>query len=362
MPRSMLSLLPGLSSMCGCHAVAPAGGGQPAPRRAGVPVIDTHAHWYPDEWMRMIERDGDRHGGARITREGREVRFAAGSLKIDWSLDFVDLDMRLARMDATGVDVQALSFTTPMVYFAPADFALALSQAYNDAASAAHRKHPDRFLGMAMVPMHAPALAVREIERASKLPGIRGLYMATHVNGLNLDERQFFPVYAACEKAGWPIFLHPMGPIGGPRTSRYYLANLCGNPYETGIAAASLIFGGVMDAFPRLQVMLPHAGGTFPALVGRWDHGTRVRPELTHMKQPPSAYLRRFAYDTIAHNDEILMNLVRMVGADRVVMGSDYCFDMGPEQPVEVVERLGRLGQADRDLILGTNAARMLGL
>ena len=122
------------------------------------------------------------------------------------------------------------------------------------------------------------------------------------------------------------------------------------------------MFGGVLDAFPKLEVMLPHAGGTFPALIGRLDHGTRVRPELKHMKQPPSSYLRRFSYDTIGHNDEIMLNLVRMVGADRVVLGSDYCFDMGYERPVEVVEQLATFSEQDRDRILGRNAARLLGL
>ena len=108
--------------------------------------------------------------------------------------------------------------------------------------------------------------------------------------------------------------------------------------------------------------MLPHAGGTFPALIGRLDHGTRVRPELKHMKQLPSSYLRRFSYDTIGHNDQIMLNLVRMVGADRVVLGSDYCFDMGYERPVDVVEQLAALSEQDRDRILGHNAARLLGL
>ena len=252
--------------------------------------------------------------------------------------------------------------STPMVYFAPPDYALALSQAYDDAAAAAHQKYPTRFIGMAMLPMHAPSLALKEIERAAKLPGMRGLYMGTHVHDKELDDPSFFEVYARCEELGWPIYLHPMDPIGMPRMKKYYLINLCGNPYDSGIAAAHLIFGGVMDRFPKLHVMLPHAGGTFPALVGRWDHGTKVRPELKHMRQPPSAYLRRFSYDTIGHNDEIMTNLIRMVGADRVVLGSDYCFDMGHEEPVQIVERWTHVAASERDLILGGNATRMLRL
>ena len=117
-----------------------------------------------------------------------------------------------------------------------------------------------------------------------------------------------------------------------------------------------------MDRFPKLHVMLPHAGGTFPALVGRWDHATKVRPELKHVERLPSDYLRRFSYDTIGHDDQIMMNLIKQVGADRVVLGSDYCFDMGHEQPVAVVKRWTSLPEVDRNLILGGNAARMLKL
>jgi len=128
------------------------------------------------------------------------------------------------------------------------------------------------------------------------------------------------------------------------------------------VAAASLIFGGVLDQFPRLELNLPHAGGTFPWLIGRLDRGTQVRPELRHMKARPSAYLRRFTYDTIGHSDEINSALIRMVGADRVTMGSDYCFDMGLTDPLGDIERLDALSAAERELIIGKTAARLLRL
>src|SRR5262245_5297826 len=265
-------------------------------------------------------------------------------------------------MDRTGVDVHALSLTTPMVYWASAGLGLALAQAYNDAAAAAHARYPTRFVGLAMLPMQAPELALKELERAAKLPGIRGMYLATNVNGTELDDRRFWEVYAKAEELGWTIFLHPVDTIGRDRTTRYYLRNLLGNPYDTGVAAASLIFGGVLDAFPRLEVNLPHAGGAFPALIGRLDQGAKVRPELRHMRRLPSEYLRRFTYDTIGHDDRINLNLIRLVGADRVVLGSDYCFDMGLAAPVDTVERLDALSTAERDLILGETAARLLRL
>ncbi|HXS53416.1 MAG TPA: amidohydrolase family protein [Usitatibacter sp.] len=321
-------------------------------------TIDTHTHWYPREWIELLAREGAAHG-ARLERGESGYRLQVPGLANAFTDAFVELGPRLAEMDAKRVEVHVLSLTMPMVYWAPPPFGLALSQAFNDAASAAHRAHPDRFLAFAMVPMQDPALALAELERASKLAGLRGLYLATSFADSEIDDRRYWDVYAKCEEIGWPIFLHPVSVIGAERLQRFWLKNLLGNPYDTGVAAANLIFGGVLDAFPKLEVNLPHAGGTLPGLIGRLDHGAAVRPELAHLKERPSAYLRRFTYDTIGHDDRINANLIRQVGADRVLLGSDYCFDMGLERPVEAVERLG-LGDRDREMILGRTAARLL--
>ena len=322
-------------------------------------TIDTHTHWYPQEFIDLLAKDGGRQGGT-IERTAHGYKITAGKLNNAFSDAFVGVEPRLESMKRQRVDMQALSLTTPMVYWAPPAFGLALSQAYNDAAAAACAKYPDQFVSFAMVPMQDPALALKELERASKLTGMRGLYLATSLDGAELDDKRFWDVYAKCEELGWPIFLHPVYTIGVERTQRYYLRNLLGNPYDTGMAAACLIFGGVLDAFPKLEVNLPHAGGTLPGLVGRLDHGTKVRAELKHMKRLPSEYLRRFTYDTIGHDDHINMNLVRQVGADRVILGSDYCFDMGLDDPVATVSRMTEISQDDRDLILGGTAAKLL--
>ena len=326
--------------------------------------IDTHAHWFPPEWVELIARKGAANGAEVGRNEQGQVTMVAPGIRLkpSFKATYVDIPTRLKLMDEGRVDMHALSLTSPMVYWAPPEFGLKLSRVFNDACAAAHLKYPGRFVGMAMVPMQAPDLAVQEVDRAAQLPGIRGVYMATHVNGRNLDEKEFWPVYQRCEALGMPVFLHPVAPAGGERMRKYHLGNFLGNPYETGIAAASLVFGGVMDAFPKLEVMLPHAGGTFPALIGRMDHGTTVRAECKHMPRPPSSYLRRFHYDTIAHSDRILLNLIRQVGADRVVMGSDCPADMGCIRPVDVIERLGELSPGERDGIVSGNAARLLKL
>lgn len=326
-----------------------------------MPSIDIHAHWYPQEWLRLFEKDGVAEG-AKLERTAAGYRLQAKHITNAFDERFVVVDERVAEMDRRRIDVHALSLTTPMVYWASPGLGLALSQAYNDAAAGAHNRHPRRLLGLAMLPMQAPELALRELERAAKLPGMKGLYLATNVNGAELDESRFWDVYGKCEELGWPIFLHPIDTIGQDRTKKYYLKNLCGNPYDTGVAAAHLIFGGVLDRFPGLEVNLPHAGGTFPWLIGRWDHGASVRPELKHMKRPPSEYLRRFTYDTIGHDDRINAGLVRLVGADRVLLGSDYCFDMGLDDPLATVERIPGLSGEERAAIAGGNALKLLRL
>jgi aminocarboxymuconate-semialdehyde decarboxylase len=325
-------------------------------------TVDIHAHWYPEEWLALFAKDGAREGASLERKADGAFMLRAKHITNAFDQRFVVVDDRVSAMDKRKLDVHALSLTTPMVYWASGALGLALSQAFNDAAAAAHKKHPQRLIGLAMVPMQAPDLAVRELERASKLPGIKGMYLATNVNNEELDERKFWDVYAKCEELGWPIFLHPVDTIGQDRTKKYYLKNLCGNPYDTGVAVAHLIFGGVMDRFPKLEVNLPHAGGTFPWLIGRWDHGAKVRPELKHLKQPPSSYLKRFTYDTIGHDDRINAALVKLVGADRVTLGSDYCFDMGLDDPLATVNRIPGLTPEDKERICGGNALKLLRL
>lgn len=324
--------------------------------------IDIHAHWYPEQWVQLLEREGTGIGAKIAHNDKGCVTFAVPQYKATFQHSYIDLPSRLQMMDEARVDMHVLSLTQPMVYWAPAAFGEKLAQVYNDGLAEAHLRHPQRLLGLATLPIQAPALAVAEARRAAKLPGIRGVYIATHIMDRNLDEADFWPVYACCEELGLPIFLHPVNPVGADRMRKYHLRNLIGNPTDTAIAAASLIFGGVLDRFPQLEVVLPHAGGSLPALIGRWNHGATVRKELAHLKQPPSAYLRRFHYDTIIHDDELLTNLIAQVGADRIMMGSDCPADMSYTRPVDVVERLHLVADDAREQILGLNATRLLKL
>lgn len=326
-------------------------------------TIDTHAHFFPESYIRLIAEHGKRCGTTVVTDSSGATFIQVGLLLRTGPITaaFMDFDERIRIMDRQGVDMHALSLTQPMVYWADDDLSLKLCIAFNDAVSAAHRAHPERFIGFAVLPFQSPHLALEELERVAKLPGIRGIYMATAVRDRELSDRSFFPVYERIADLGLPIFLHPMM-INNERLKQYYLINTIGNPTDTAIAASHLIFGGVLDAFPNLEVSLPHAGGTLPILHGRLDQAFKIRPECQSLPQPPSAYLRRFTYDTISYSEEIMDYLVGLVGADRIMMGSDYCFDIAYNDPVAIVDGMKSLDAAQRQQILWGNAARLLRL
>ena len=330
-----------------------------------MPVTDVHAHWFAPEWVELLEREGALNGATmgRNDHGVTSITLPGVALTSIFPPDMVDLDYMIRSMDDAGIDIRLFSLTNPMINWAPPEFGMKLARAYNDACAAAYTRYPRRFRGAMTLPMQAPGLAVEELERAAQLPGICGVYMAMHINGKNLDDKSFWPVYERCEALALPLCLHPVNPCGIERMRNYHLRNLVGNPHEAAIAAADLIFGGVLDAFPRLEVVLPHAGGSFPWLIGRFDNGVATRKrELGHMKQPASAYLRRFYYDTISHHGPIMRYLIEMVGIDRIVIGSDYNMDAGYSRPVEFLDTIPGLTAHERELILSGNAARVLKL
>ncbi len=328
-------------------------------------ITDVHAHWFAPEWVELLQREAAAKG-ATITRNAKghtSIEIPGVALVSSFPPDMVDVPTVVANMEAARVDVRLFSLTNPMINWAPPEFGVKLARAWNDAASRAHVRHPQRFLGAITLPMQAPELAVGELERAAQLPGMRAVYMSMHINGQNLDHKKFWPVYEKIEELRLPLCLHPVNPCCIERLRNFHMRNLIGNPHEAAIAAGDLIFGGVLDAFPRLEVVLPHAGGSFPWLIGRFDNGVATRKrELGHMTQAASKYLRRFYYDTISHNAQIMRFLIEMVGADRVLVGSDYNMDAGYQRPVEFVESIPGLTASEREMILAGNAAKLLGL
>ena len=326
-------------------------------------TIDTHAHYFPESYLKLVAEHGPRCGASVVT-DSSGARFIQVGLLLRTgpiTPHFQDLDDRIRAMDRIGVGMHALSLTQPMVYWADDELGLRLCVAFNDAVSEAHRKHPERFIGFACLPLQNPGLALEELERVARLPGIRGIYMATAVRDRELSDRSFFPVYERIADLGLPIFLHPMM-INNERLKQFYLINLLGNPFDTAIAAAHLIFGGVLDAFPKLEASLPHAGGVLPILRGRLDRGFEIRRECKVIARPPSAYLHRFTYDTISYSQPIMDDLVELVGAERILMGSDYCFAIADNDPVKTVNAMKSVNDRQREQILWGNAARLLRL
>src|ERR1700682_5061569 len=327
----------------------------------GVRPVDIHAHYFPQAYLDVLAEEGPRFNVEyRAEQEGfyikTETRFQ-GPLPYR----VVDLKKRIADMDAQGTAVQAMSLTGPMAYWGDQEVSHKLARAWNDAASAAHIQYPTRLIGLLTLPMLYPDRAIDELNRASKLPGIRGVYMGTNIGERDLDDPLFEPILARIEALDLPIFLHPVETIGGDRLKPFFLSNLVGNPVDTAVAACHLIFGGVLAPHPQLQICLPHAGGVLPILVGRIDQGWKVRDELKHLPHAPSTYLQRFTYDTITHSKSIMEFVINQVGSERVMVGSDYCFTMGYDRPVQFLDQVD-LTSVQRRMILAGNAERLLKL
>jgi aminocarboxymuconate-semialdehyde decarboxylase len=270
------------------------------------------------------------------------------------------LDAILSDMAKRKCDTYALSMTNPLVYWAPPGFGLELAAVHNDACVAAHQQYPERFYGCIVLPMQDVKLAAQELERMARHDCMRAVFIAEHILGKNLHEKEFWPIYERAEALGLPLFLTNLYPTDPDRMRDFFMINTLGNPQEAGYAAVSLLCGGVLDAFPKLEVFLPHAGGTFPWLVGRLDLAFQVSDALKHMQRPASEYLRRFHYDLITHHAGIMRNLIDLVGADRVVAGTDFPQGMSVKQPVDFVESIPGLTQRERQMILCDNPARLL--
>src|SRR5467141_2038512 len=274
----------------------------------GVRPVDIHAHFFPQSYLDVLAEEGPRFDVEyRAAAEGFYIKTEA---RFQGPLPYriVDLKERIADMNAQGTAVQAMSLTGPMAYWGDEKVSHKLARAWNDAASAAHVQFPTRLVGLLTLPMLFPDRAIDELNRASKLPGIRGVYMGTNINHRDLDDPLFQPILALIEALDLPIFLHPLQVVGGQRTAPFSLSNLLSFPFDTAIAACHLIFGGVLDRYPKLQFTLPHGGGVLLMLMGRIDHGSTVRPDIEKLRlpRPPSQYLQRFTFDTVVHSKSVM--------------------------------------------------------
>jgi aminocarboxymuconate-semialdehyde decarboxylase len=326
--------------------------------------IDVHAHYVPEKCLDAEAKGTDGHiHGLRIVQEGsRQVAYTnnARNLALD-PPQIYSIERRLKDMATQCVDMQVLS-VPPFLFFYAADPAqsLELCHKINNAFAETVQNYPDRFVALANLPMQDPEMAARELERAVRELGLRGAEICSNINGKNLDDKSFVPFYTKLQELDVPVFIHPSNVLGADRLRAYHLQNLIGNPSDTAVAAASLVFGGVLKEFPRLKFYLAHGGGSCPYLRGRWEHGWQVRPEArANIDRPPSDYLRLLCFDSLVHSVPALNFLVETVGPGRVMMGTDYPFDMGDRDPVKTVASLPHLSDDHKEMIFGANAAAL---
>ena len=270
---------------------------------------------------------------------------------------------RIEHMDRMGVDIQGLAtFVSEYFYWAPAKPAAESARIQNDNIAAAVADHPDRFAPFgATVPLQDADLAIAEMNRAVDELEFKGLQIGGTVDGHNLDEPRFKPFWAAVEERDIPVILHPNGYPESHRFGDYFLTNCIGNPLETMVAVTRMIFSGLFEEHPGIKLVLLHGGGYLPFYSSRADHTWEVRPETrVHIPdRPPSDYMKTFYYDTMVFQPLYLRHLVEVVGADRVMLGTDFPFDMGETDPVALIHSTDGLTDTEREGIKGANAAAL---
>ena len=330
-------------------------------------TIDIHAHLVPQSLWRAVEArapwHGFRHepgdGLGTLIGGGRRTQFSSSKVRFT-------TEERLADMDAQGVDVQVVSIHTPLFgYHLGAAEGAALAREVNDEIAGMVRAHPRRFAGLATLPVQDVPGAIAELERAVTVLGLKGAELDTVVNGENWDDPRFLPLFKAAEAMGAVLFFHPQpqNNFMVERMARHGLPNSLGVIVEDAIAVAALILGGVLDACPGLKACIAHGGGPACYAMGRLDRAWRALPEARRtIPAPPSAYQRRLYYDTVVGSEEALRFLLDRVGADRVVLGSDWPFVPWYPSPVEWVQGLETLSPEEKEQILWRNLEALLKL
>ncbi|MFQ5859568.1 MAG: amidohydrolase family protein [Anaerolineae bacterium] len=326
-------------------------------------IIDAHAHIIVPE----ITREAAGHEVWRprvVWEDSRQVVEFAGKRIKSAIREFVHIEALLEAQSSAGVDrVLLCPWVSLLHYDAEPNEGLRISRIQNEALARLAQRYPDRVSALGTVPLQDPELAARELEGLMKEPGLRGVEIAASVRGTYLGDDRFRPFWAAAGSTGMLVFIHPTTRgFGLPVFNDYYLWNTVGNPLETTITAAHLIMAGVMETHPQLKVLLAHGGGAILSLRGRVRHAHTFQPQAKlRLKESPDQSLKRFYFDTVTHDSELLRALVHYVGPDHVLLGSDYPFDMGVARPAEIVRAL-ELPAADETKILGGNASRLLGL
>lgn len=327
--------------------------------------IDVHAHIIPEPVFGLLAKESRRVAPVMIKQNDGSIIMEIDGRVVQNPMpqEIWDVSLRLRDMDAHRVDMQLLSNNVALFFYGeePA-LGAACAALQNDEIASVVAKHPDRFLGIATLPLQDPKRAADELGRAMRKLKLRGAQIGSNVDERNLDDPALEPVWAVANELGAFILVHPHGGFPGARLGSYYMRNFVGLPFETTIAGACLLFGGVLERFPNIKFCLCHGGGYVPYQAGRFLHAYDVRPEAKiNLKQPPEQSLGRLYYDTITHSKRALEFLIDSVGPDHVLLGSDYPFDMGNLDCVARVEALSAPPEV-RDTVLGGRAKQLLAM
>jgi aminocarboxymuconate-semialdehyde decarboxylase len=326
-----------------------------------MPVIDIHNHVTPRRFVDAIEREGSWHTLGPDVGELHIPKFSIAP------------EDRIAEMDAMGVDIHCLTVNTGFFrYDLDADIARTIADECNDELAGMMKAHPDRFTGLASVPLQDVPAAIDVMSRAMSDQGFRGITIGDHVNGVTLDDPRFTPFWKAVEELGAVVFFHQCSStVVESRTTRYGLPNVIGNLVDRAITFGTLVYGGVMDRFPDLKLCLGHAGGYTAFGIARMDKGWQAgamenMPEFedarTFLERAPSEYVRRFWYDSCTYTESTLRYLLDVVGSDRVVLGTDYPAPMMEPDPVPWINAMESLSPEEKNAVLSENPARLLGI
>ncbi len=315
--------------------------------------IDMHAHVLPRDWPDLATRYGDPRFPVIEHRDGRHRIYKDGSFFREIEPRTWDARQRIDDYERFGVAVQVVSSVPVMFcYWAPGAQAQALHRVLNEHTAELCRDEPRHYLGLGTVPLQDPTLALAEVEHCVRELGLQGVQIGSHVNQWNLDAPELFEFFAGCEALDAALLVHPWDMMGAAGMPKYWLPWLVGMPAEQTRAICSLIFGGVLERLPKLRIAFAHGGGAFPYTLGRIEHGFRMRPDLVAVdnKRPPREYLRQMYFDSCVHDDGALAYLIETCGADRLMLGTDYPFPLGEQEPGSHLKRMP-LSDAQRERI-----------